>query len=56
MRGAINARNRADIQVDMGEKPVPFPQRVVFGLVWDNGAPVKGTEARVEVREFEVLP
>jgi hypothetical protein len=55
LRGAINANNRKEIRVDMQGYP-PFPHRIEFGTVWQEGEPVYGTESRVIVKEFEVTP
>jgi len=55
LRGALNSSNRAEIRVDMRGYP-PFPHRIVFGPVWEGGTVFRGTESKVIVREFEILP
>lgn len=55
LRGAINTQNREYIRVDMQGNP-PFPHWIEFGTVWQEGEPVYGTESRVIVRKFEIIP
>jgi len=54
VRGALEHSGRTRIEVDMIGDP-PFPRRIEFGPVWEEGQMVRGTEASIRVREFEAL-
>lgn len=54
VRGALEHSGRTDIQVDLSGDPA-FPRRIHFGLVWEEGQMVRGTESEIRVKQFDVM-
>lgn len=54
LRVELNQEMREELQADMNEDP-SYPRHIYFGLVWIEGEPMEGSEARFTVVEFERL-